>query len=584
MKPNIVFVLTDDQGYPPIGAHGHPYIRTPELDAFHGESVRFEQFHCGTTCAPTRAGLMTGHYCNSTGVWHTVGGRSLLRRDEWTLADALRGAGYRTGIFGKWHLGDTYPYRPQDRGFETAVCHGGGGVGQQPDAWGNDYFDDTYEANGEATRYEGYCTDVFFREAISFIETNAEQPFFCFISTNAPHGPFNVEPSYRDLYTDQGTSEGYARFLGMITNIDENFGRLRETLRELDLEEKTILIFMSDNGQTGGQNQEGMYNAGMRGLKGSPYDGGHRIPFLIRWPGGGFSTARSIEELTSYVDFMPTMLELCGVEVPEGRTFHGESLAPLMRGEADEHWKTRAVVTDTQRLPHPIKWRMSCVMQDTWRLVNRSELYDLSADPGQTRDIAADHPERVERMRAAYEDWWALCSARQEEAIPLVIGAEDEPETVLYTFDMRDTRPTAVAWNQGHVRHGHASFGWWEIEAERDGLYEFELRRWPKDAGHAIRSGIDGADVEYRADGIAPGSEGEYSGSKALPFDMACLQVSGLDELYQEIADGDIGARFRVSLQRGPHTMRARFASNEGLHMAAYYVYVRRLGEAAASA
>ncbi len=234
-KPNVVLVLTDDQGYPPLGCHGHPFIQTPDLDAFHGDAVRFEQFHTGTTCAPTRSGLMTGHYCNSTGVWHTIGGRSLLRRDEWSLAAALGENGYRTGMFGKWHLGDEYPFRPQDRGFDTVVCHGGGGISQQADWWGNDYFDDTYMVNGEPRPFTGYCTDVFFDQALSFIEAHRDGPFFCYISTNAPHGPFNVEPKYRDLYMDKTASEQYARFLGMITNIDENFGRLRNTLRELGL-------------------------------------------------------------------------------------------------------------------------------------------------------------------------------------------------------------------------------------------------------------------------------------------------------------------------------------------------------------
>lgn len=577
MLPNVVFVLTDDQGYPPVGAHGHPFIETPHLDALHGESVRFEQFHSGTTCAPTRAGLMTGHNCNSTGVWHTVGGRSLLRSDEWTLADALRSEGYRTGLFGKWHLGDTFPYRPQDRGFDTVVCHGGGGVGQQPDAWGNDYFDDVYEADGVPVRYQGYCSDVFFDEGLRFIERAAGQPFFCMISTNAPHSPFNVEPEYRKRYENKADTEQYARFLGMITNIDHNLGRLRAKLRELSIEDDTILVFMSDNGQTGGHGDQEVYNAGMRGMKGSPYEGGHRIPFFLRWPNGGFAEGRAVEDVTSYIDFMPTILELCGIRVPEGRSFHGESLLPLMRGERGEHWHARVLVTDTQRTPHPIKWRMSCVMQNSWRLVNRTELYDLSVDPGQTTNVADANPTRVAELRAAYERWWELCSRRQEEAVPLVVGAENAPETVLYTFDMRNADDTSVAWNQGQIRSGFACRGHWEVRVEKDGLYEFELRRWPKDAGYPIQAGIEGDDIEFRADGIAPGSEGMYRDGTALPFDVACLWVEGRPEQYKEIAADDVGATFRVSLREGPLAVRARFSSSHGRHMAAYYVYVHRV-------
>jgi arylsulfatase A-like enzyme len=582
-KPNIVFVLTDDQGYPPMGAHGHPFIQTPSLDEFHRESVRFEQFHTGTTCAPTRAGLMTGHYCNSTGVWHTIGGRSLLRRDEWSLATALVDAGYRTGLFGKWHLGDAYPYRPQDRGFQRVVCHGGGGISQQPDWWGNDYFDDTYMVDGEPKAYNGYCTDVFFREAFDFIEENQDKPFFAFISTNAPHGPWNVEPKYRDLYTADTEHEVYARFLGMITNIDENFGRLREKLRELAIEDDTILIFMSDNGQTGvpGTPPADMYNAGMRGFKGSPYDGGHRVPFLIRWPAGGFSTARSVEEITSYVDFMPTLLDLCGVDVPAERTFHGENLRPLMAGDADAHWAERVITTDTQRVAHPLKWRWSCVMKGPWRLVNRTELYNLADDPGQKVDVAARHPEVVEELQAGYEEWWQLCSGQDEDDIPISIGSDAEEVTTLRTHDLRNEQDHMGVWDQSQVRRGDRAHGWWEIMVEQQGEYEFELRRWPEEAGHRVQGGIEGADIDYYEEGVQPGrGENSYSGGVALAIDTAGLLISGFPEKWIPVGPEDRGAVIRMHLPAGPRHLRAQFsAAASGFYSSAYYVYVRRVME-----
>jgi len=577
-RPSIVFVLTDDQGYPPLGRHGHPYVQTPHLDAFHAASVRFSSFHTGTTCAPTRAGLMTGHYCNSTGVWHTIGGRSLLRRDEWSLATALAEAGYRTGIFGKWHLGDTYPYRPQDRGFQRVVCHGGGGISQQPDWWGNDYFDDTYMADGEPKAYDGYCTDVFFREALAFIEEHKDQPFFAYISTNAPHGPFNVHPRYRDLYGDHTDSELYARFLGMVTNIDENFGTLRRKLREWEIEDNTILVFMSDNGQTGvGDPVADMYNAGMRGLKGSPYEGGHRVPCMLRWPDGGISTARTVEELASYVDVMPTLLDLCGVAVPAGRTFHGESLRPLLEGNADGHWAERIVTTDTQRVAHPLKWRLSCVMKDTWRLVNRTELYNLADDPGQERDIAAQRPDLVKELRAAYEEWWAVCSARDDEEIPISIGADAEEVTTLRTHDLRNEQDHLAVWDQCQVRRGMQAHGWWEIMVERDGEYEFDARRWPEEAGHFVRSGIEGADVPYDAAGIEPGREDRYAGGVALDIETAGLFISGFPEQWTDVRSGDRGAVFRMTLPAGPRRLRVQFSSAaSGFYSSAYYVYARR--------
>ncbi len=579
-QPNVIMVLTDDQGYPPIGAHGHPFIQTPALDEFHGESARLEQFHSGTTCAPTRAGLLTGHNCNSTGVWHTVGGRSLLQRDEWSLADALKENGYATGMFGKWHLGDGYPYRPQDRGFDTVVCHGGGGVSQQHDWWGNDYFDDTYMVNGKPEEFEGYCTDVWFDEAISFIDEHQDEPFFCYLSTNAPHSPFNVPTEYRDLYEDDTDSELYARFLGMITNIDENFARLRQHLQELGLEEDTILIFMSDNGQTGGCDPDGdAYNAGMRGFKGSPYEGGHRVPFFVRWPGGDITGGYDVENVTSYIDVMPTLLNLCGINVPEERSFHGANITPLLRGEDDPFWQERILVTDTQRQAYPIKWRLSCVMKNRWRLVNRSELYDLQSDPAQQNDVSAEHPHLVEKMRDAYEEWWETCINHMEDEAPISVGADQEDTARLFTFDMRNEGGHLVVWNQGQVRQGQTCHGWWEIDVERDGLYEFELRRWPEEAGHNIQDGIEGADVEYNEEGIAPGAKSLYSGGKALDLDTACLDISGESPRYKDITSDDASVIFRVQLEKGRRRVRAHFTSADGDYMATYYVYVRPVDE-----
>jgi arylsulfatase A-like enzyme len=580
--PNIVVVITDDQGYPPMGCHGHPFVQTPHLDAFHAESVRFNQFHTGTTCAPTRAGLFTGHYCNSTGVWHTIGGRSLLRRDEWSLATALGDAGYATGLFGKWHLGDDYPYRPQDRGFQRVICHGGGGISQQPDHWGNDYFDDTYLVDGEPRAFQGYCTDVFFKEALDYIETNKDRPFFVYLSTNAPHGPFNVDPHYRDLYKDQTDSENYARFLGMITNIDENFGRLREKLRALKLEDNTILIFMSDNGQTPTYDpvaDGSMYNAGMRGLKCSPYDGGHRVPFIIRWPDGRIAGARDVQELTSYVDFMPTLLDLCGVDVPEGRTFHGESLKPLIESRTSDHWRQRAIVTDTQRVAHPLKWRHSCVMKDTWRLVNRYELYDIATDPGQQNNIAQQHPGIVASLQAAYEEWWALCSRQDNDEIPISIGADAQEIAVLRTHDLRNDEEHTGVWDQSQIRAGAVGHGWWEVMVERDGEYEFDLRRWPDEAGHAVGSGIEGCDVPIFEAGVQPNCMSTYRDGKALAIDNAGLFVSGFPEQWVCVQPEDQRTTFRIHLPQGPRHVRAQFtASATGYYSAAYYVYVRRVG------
>ncbi len=581
-QPNIVFVLTDDQGYPPLGCHGHPFIRTPHLDAFYQECFRFDQYHTGTTCAPTRAGILTGHHCNSTGVWHTIGGRSLLRKDEWTLATALQENGYQTGLFGKWHLGDDFPYRPQDRGFQRVVCHGGGGISQQPDHWGNDYFDDTYEVDGEKVAHHGYCTDVFFSHGLAFIEENRDQPFFCMISTNAPHSPFNVEPKYRDLYSRHTEEESYARFLGMITNLDENFGILRSKLQEWELESNTILIFMSDNGQTGGfgeKEHESLYNANMRGLKGSPYDGGHRVPFFLRWPDGDILANGTTQVLSSYVDIMPTLLDLCGVEVPEGRSFHGESLRPLLEGEENPVWKNRAIVTDTQRIAHPLKWRKSCVMQNDWRLVNQTELYHLASDPGQQNNVAADHPELVQTLQEEYEAWWELCARQIRDEIPISIGAPEQEVAILRTHDLRNEQDGDTVWNQAQVRKGIECHGWWEVMVEQAGRYEFDLRRWPEESGHRVGDGIEGFDVPVYEAGIAPGSISSYKDGVALHIDTAGLLISGHPDHWVPVQPENMQTCIQIELPTGPCHVRAQFSDSEsGFHSTAYYVYVRKIG------
>jgi hypothetical protein len=364
----------------------------------------------------------------------------------------------------------------------------------------------------------------------------------------------------------------------MVTNIDENVGRLRRKLQELEIEDNTILVFMSDNGQTGvGEHVPDQYNAGMRGIKGSPYEGGHRVPFFIRWPGGGFSTGRTVRELAGYVDFIPTILDLCGAAVPEDRTFHGESLVPLLRGEGGPHWTARTLVTDTQRVAHPMKWRRSCVMRDRWRLVNREELYDIQSDPGQTQNVADTHPAEVAELRAAYEDWWALCSRQMDADIPISIGAEVQATAVLRSHDLRNEQDHAVVWNQGQVRRGEVCQGWWEIFVEEDGEYAFSLRRWPEESGHAVRAGIDGDDVTFRRDGIAPGAESMYTGGVELPFDTAVLDISGKPQQCVEIGPDDPAATFLVSLRRGARHVRARFSAPSGAYCSAYYVYVRRV-------
>jgi arylsulfatase A-like enzyme len=493
-RPNVVLVITDDQGYGDVAAHGNEMIQTPNLDRLYRESVRLTDFHVDPTCSPTRSALMSGRYSTRTGVWHTIMGRSLMHTDEVTIAEVLKSAGYKTGCFGKWHLGDNFPCRPQDQGFEDVLMNGGGGVTQTPDYFGNDYFDDTYFRNGVPEKKEGYCTDVWFEEALKFIKGCGDEPFFCYITTNAPHGPFLVADKYKQPYLDKGVPKTMAAFYGMITNIDENMGLLDKRLKEWKLDQNTVVIFMTDNGTAAGISRGGGkaartswkgFNDGMRGQKGSEYDGGHRVPFFIRWPAGGISGGRDVDNLTAHVDVLPTVAELCGADVPKlsRGPLDGKSLAPLLKGE--NNLPKRTLLVHSQRIEYPQKWRKSAVMTDRWRLVNGKELFDITADPGQTNNLAADNPRVVAELTKEYEAWWKSLSVVFDEHVKIVVGDDAENPARLTCHDWHTGN---VPWNQGHIRSGPMTNGNWVVDVAVDGEYEFTLRRWPEEAPGPIEA------------------------------------------------------------------------------------------------
>lgn len=404
-KPNLILIITDDQGYGDLACHGNPWIKTPNMDKLWEESVRLTDYHVSPTCAPTRSALMTGRYNNRVGVWHTVTGRTLLRGNEVTMAQLFSDNGYSTGMFGKWHLGDNYPRRPIDVGFQRAVYHGGGAVGNTNDYWDNDYFDDHYYDNGEFKQFKGYCTDVWFDEAKSFIDENKGSPFFCYIATNAPHGPLYVEDKYSSQYRGD-TLIPSARFYGMITNIDENIGKLRSYLAEHKLAENTIFIFMTDNGTADGVILDGNYwnsglptvygfNAGMNGMKGTPYDGGHRVPCFIHWPAGGLDEGRDFDGLTAHIDILPNLIKMCGLERVNGPEIDGISLWKYLTGKLTWIKGKRTLFVDSQRVEVPEHHRRSAVMQKGWRLVNGRELYDMESDPTGTMNEAEQNRDLV---------------------------------------------------------------------------------------------------------------------------------------------------------------------------------------------
>lgn len=565
-QPNVVIVITDDQGYGDLSCHGNPVLKTPHIDALYSESVRLRDYHVSPTCSPTRSAFLTGHWTNRTGVWHTIMGRSMLRENEVTVGQIFKDAGYATGMFGKWHLGDNYPYRPEDRGFTEVMRHGGGGVGQTPDYWDNAYFDGSYWHNGTPEPVKGFCTDVFFDYATRFIkqQKSAGKPFLAYIATNAPHGPMHAPEESSAPYADQKTN--LANFFGMIANIDDNVGKLRAFLDEEGLSENTIFIFTTDNGSSSGWQ---LFNAKMRAGKGSEYDGGHRVPFFIRWPAGGLDSARDVEPITAHVDIVPTLIDLCGVAAPAQVKFDGRSLAPLLKQQSGD-WPDRILVTDSQRVKDPIKWRKSSVMTSRWRLINGKELYDIKADPGQASDVASGHPEVVERLTNFYDAWWEELLPTFSNATAIYLGHPQDNPARLTSHDWITTGSTP--WNQNHVRravNGKGNTGFWNVNVVEAGTYNVRLRRWPEEIDKPIGAAIPpGAPVPgATAFRVTPG--------KAIAATKASIQIG--DVRSTKIVDpNEVEVAFDLELKAGKTRMTALFLTEDGEEYGAYFAYVTK--------
>ena len=501
VRPNVIFVITDDQGYGDIACHGNLILRTPNLDQMARESAQLDDHHHDPLCSPSRAALLTGQYASRNGVWHVIHGRHLLDPDAMTMAELFSANGYRTGMFGKWHLGDNYPFAPQFRGFDEVVCHRGGGVGELPDYWGNNYLDDCYFRNGEPVRYQGYCTDVFFEEAIRFLEADPDHPFFIYLATNAMHAPHIVPEQFAAPYKDVAIPEDRANFYGMIANFDENMGKLFQRLQEFQLDENTIVIFTADHGTAAGfdpSTGDG-FNAGMRGKKGSMYDGGHRVNCFFRWP-GDLPAGRVVDALTAHIDVLPTLIDLCDLEMNREVAFDGISLAPQMRGES-KGMAERTLFVHLQP-DQPEKWQDCVVMRDGWRLLNGRELYDVGSDKGQQHDVSADYRPIVADLRADYENWWDSLQKPLSEFVHIPIGtAFDDP----VLLSARDWHPTAgrVPWRQDWIADpAYDANGFWMTDVREAGSYAIELRAYPREAGlpsGATSARLQVGGVEYVA-------------------------------------------------------------------------------------
>lgn len=500
--PNIVVIMSDDHGYGDLGCHGHPVLKTPHLDRLHNEALRLTRFYTYPVCSPTRASLMTGRYAYRTGVVDTYVGRAMMDPREITVAEALRQAGYATGIFGKWHLGDSYPLRPMDRGFDASLVHKGGGLCQPSDPRVTSYFDPILWRNGEEAHTKGYCTDIITDAAIEFIRAQARQPFFTVITTNAPHVPLDVDDRYAAPYRSAGVPDDDAKTYGMIANLDENVGRFLAELDVLRLRENTIVIFFTDNGPA--FNKTGpRFNASLRGGKGTVYEGGVRVPCFVRWP-KAFPSPGNISVPTSVVDLMPTLLAAAGVRAPQGAALDGVDLLPALRDGAT--LPDRTLFTQWHRGDAPVAHRNAAVVTARYKLVDGRELYDLETDPAEANDLAATHPDIVRDLRARYDAWFAdVCATRGFDAVPITIGSPRESVTWLTAQDMRGVS----GWGPGDV-------GAWELDAARAGSYSFELNWLPVNPpGAGICELQCGAEVAKAT--LSPGESNLTLGPIPLP-------------------------------------------------------------------
>lgn len=450
-RPNIILVMTDDQGYGDLACHGHPYLKTPNLDKLYTQSTRFTDFHVSPTCAPTRAALFTGNVPFKNGITHTILERERMALSSYTLAQALQKTGYATGIFGKWHLGDEDAHQPGQRGFDEVFIHGGGGIGQSypgscADAPGNKYFDPIIRHNGTFVKTQGFCTDVFFQQGLAWIKERKDQnkPFFAYIPTNAPHGPFLCPDKYKPYLTKHTDNARRVGFYGMIHNIDDNMGLLMSKLDEWGLSDNTLLIFMSDNGSAAGD-----YPAGMKGRKGSADEGGSRVPVFWRWP-NKLKAGQDIDTMLRHVDYFPTLATIAGVKVPDD--IDGRSMLPLLT-DTDAKWEDRYTVFHVGRwskagapgnwgkgetTPESRKYKAFAVRNERWRLVGKNELYDIQADPGQTTNVIDKHPKVAKQMLADYETWW-------DEVRPMMVN-ENAP--------LLDFQPFTRAYNKQKEQDG----------------------------------------------------------------------------------------------------------------------------------
>jgi arylsulfatase len=559
-RPNILIVMTDDQGYGDIGAHGHPFLKTPNMDKLHAESVRFTDFHVAPMCSPTRGQLMTGVDAMKNGCTAVCQGRSMVREEIPMLPKYFADAGYATGIFGKWHLGDSYPHRPQDRGFQEVLSFRAWGLPSLASHWSNNnpkpggdsYTDPTLEHNGVDTPYPGYCGDIWYTEAMKYMADcqQKNKPFFVYLPNNLAHTPDFVPEKYSKPYAAMGTWKGPkgaeikvpAKYYGMIANIDENMGRLEEFLVKNQLKENTIVLFLSDNG-TRSYDAAAIHNGGMRGHKTEVYDGGHRVHCFFRWPHASIKHGRDVSELTEVQDIAPTLLELCGINPANRYPMDGVSWGGLLRNEAWPH-ANRKLTVQYRVLCTP--WDSAVVGSEKWRLLKEKKdmvLFNVATDPAQKKSVAGQNPEVLNALTSYYDAWHKAAYTEFQKIRYIHLGNPLVPQVILYANDWQGD----YCDSPGQLWDAKAK-GAWDIDVETAGQYRVELSRWPFESGKALVEG---------------GRKGRTEGPGARPIAKAQLLVADFNQTI-ETKPADTCATFTLTLKAGKTKLTANLLDKDG--------------------
>lgn len=576
-RPNVILVMIDDMGFGDLSCHGSPHINTPNLDALYRTSVRLTDFHVAPMCSPTRGQLMTGVDAMRNGSTLVASSRMMVRESIPMLPQHLAANGYSTGMFGKWHLGENAPHRPEDRGFQTAMWFPMQEIGSISDAWCNDYFDGVFRhADGTSQRSKGYCVDVLFDNAIRWIESQRSlgQPFFCYLPMNVVHGPQWAVPERRQAIAKQfpELSAGEIGYLAMLNHFDDAMGKLENYLIASGQHNNTLIIFLSDNG---GYALVGKYNAGMRGGKSRLYEGGHRVPCFLRWPDGnigGLDGGKDLSGLTQVQDLCPTILSLTNSSPINDTVVDGIDLSRALRGAETVPDRTLIV-----QYGLPEAFRMTCVMQGPWRLLSDIkgtakgdlELYRVDRDPMQESNLIHVEKEKAAELQQAYDRWWQANEPTTHQRAKIHIGSPTQSIVQLTCAEWRENALSSVE----KMRQGVKRRGMWDLEVQTEGLYRVKLRRWPHDSGLKL---TEAALAWAPRDMETPDHIG-YGPGIGLPISTSELRLGEHKESV--VIDPEMDhAEFILRLERGATTLEGLFynAKNQIL-CGAFYATVEFL-------